>query len=185
MASPETAGRPPHGIDVKLVDETGKEVPRGDVGEVWCRGPCQMSGYYRDPEATAEITRPGGWIAIGDLAYLDEDDQIHIVGRLKEMIIRSGFNVYPAEVEGVLNSHPSVLQSAVVGRPVPGNEEVIAFVQAMPGHEIDVDAIASHASDGLAPYKRPARIVPLDALPVGPTGKLSKITLREMAETLD
>lgn len=184
-ANAGAAGRPPPGIEVMLVDETGKEVPRGEVGEVWCRGPCRMNGYYRDPEATAAITRPGGWIAIGDLAYFDDDGQIHIVGRLKEMIIRSGFNVYPAEVEGVLNSHPAVLQSAVVGRAVQGNEEVIAFVEAAPGHEIDIEELANHASDGLAPYKRPARIVPLDALPVGPTGKLSKITMREMAEALD
>lgn len=184
-ANEGATGRPPDGIEVILVDEAGKEVPRGEVGEVWCRGPCRMSGYFRDPEATAEIMRPGGWIAIGDLAYLDEDGQIHIVGRLKEMIIRSGFNVYPAEVESVLNSHPTVLQSAVVGRPVPGNEEVIAFVQAAPGQEIEADVLADHASEGLAPYKRPARIVVLDALPVGPTGKLSKITMREMADALD
>ena len=178
------AGRPAFGIEIKLVDEAGEEVPRGEVGEVWCRGPNRMSGYYRDPEATAAIFRPGGWIAIGDLAFFDDDGQIHLVGRLKDMIIRSGFNVYPAEVEAVLNSHPSVLQSAVVGRAVPGNEEVIAFVQAAPGHDLDVGSVARHAADGLAPYKRPARIVPLDALPVGPTGKLAKTALREMAATL-
>ena len=184
-ANEGAAGRPPPGIDVMLVDQTGREVAPGEIGEVWCRGPCRMSGYYRDPEATAAVMRRDDWIAIGDLAYLDEDGQIHLVGRLKELIIRSGFNVYPAEVESVLNSHPTVLQTAVVGRTVPGNEEVIAFVQAAPGQEIDVEKLAQHASAGLAPYKRPARIIELDALPVGPTGKLSKVTMREMAAALD
>lgn len=184
-ANEGAAGRPWEGIEVMLAGENGDEAAQGEVGEVWCRGPSAMSGYYRDAEATAEITRPGGWVAIGDLAYIDEDGQIHVVGRIKEMIIRSGFNVYPAEVEGVLNTHPAVHQAAVVGRKVPDNEEVIAFVQPAPGAEIDIADLSAHAAERLAPYKKPARIVVLDALPVGPTGKLSKAELRERAQTLD
>lgn len=184
-ANEGAAGRPWEGIEVMLAGESGEGVPQGEVGEVWCRGPSAMSGYYRDPEATAEIMRPGGWVAIGDLAYIDEDGQIHVVGRIKDMIIRSGFNVYPAEVEGVLNTHAAVHQAAVVGRKVPDNEEVIAFVQPAPGAEIDIEELAAHAEERLAPYKKPARIIVLDTLPVGPTGKLSKTELREKARALD
>jgi len=183
--NPGAVGRPWHGMEFRLVDEAGNEVPRGEIGEVWCRGPNAMSGYYRDPEATAAIMRPGGWVAIGDLARLDEDGQIHLVGRLKDLIIRSGFNVYPAEVEGVLTSHPDVLIAAVVGRPVEGNEEVVAFVEPAPGHEIDTDALAAFAAERLAAYKKPARYIVLDAVPVGPTGKIDKVALRERAGALE
>ena len=151
------------------------------MGEVWCRGACAMSGYYRAPDATAEVMKPGGWVAIGDLAFLDDDGQIHLVGRLKDIILRSGFTVYPAEVEGVLNAHPNVAHSAVVGREVDRNEEVVAFVT---GTCVTEDALAAWAKDRLAAYKRPTRIVLLDALPVGATGKLDKVTLREQAAAL-
>ncbi|MEE8333438.1 MAG: class I adenylate-forming enzyme family protein [Alphaproteobacteria bacterium] len=184
-SNPGAVGRPWHGMDFRLVDEAGDEVPQGEVGEVWCRGPNAMSGYYRDPDATAAIMRPGGWIAIGDLARLDEDGQIHLVGRLKDLIIRSGFNVYPAEVEGVLTGHSDVLIAAVVGRPVEGNEEVIAFVEPIPDHTLDTDDLATFAAERLAPYKKPARIVVLECVPVGPTGKIDKVALRERAAALD
>jgi long-chain acyl-CoA synthetase len=180
-ANPGAAGRPWHGIEVKLVDESGAEVKQGDVGEVWCRGACAMSGYYRAPEATAEVMKPDGWVAIGDLGFLDDDGQIHLVGRLKDIILRSGFTVYPAEVEGVLNAHPDVSHSAVVGREVDGNEEVVAFVT---GKGLSEDVLAAWTKERLAAYKRPTRIVLLDALPVGATGKLDKVALREQAADL-
>jgi len=185
MSNEGSVGRPWHGIEFLLVGDDGRPVPQGDIGEVWCRGPNGMSGYYRDADATAEIMRPDGWIAIGDLACLDGDGHIHIMGRRKEMILRSGFNVYPAEIEAVLASHPDVLIAAVVGRPVDGNEEVIAFIQPAPGAAPDIAAIAAFAAERLAPYKKPARIIAVDALPVGPTGKLSKLELKEMAAALD
>ena len=184
-SNPGAVGRPWHGMEMKVVDKDGNDLPRGEVGEVWCRGPNVMDGYFRKPEATAEVMRPGGWVAIGDLAYLDEDGQIHIVGRLKEIINRSGFNVYPAEVEAVLNGYPDVLHSAVVGRKVPDNEEVIAFVEPVPGHHIDPEALAAYAAENLAPYKKPARIIILGALPVGATGKIAKTVLKDRAEALN
>jgi long-chain acyl-CoA synthetase len=183
-ANPGAAGLPWHGIDFKLVNADGNAVAQGDVGEVWCRGPCGMSGYYRAAEATAEVMKPGGWIAIGDLGFLDEDGQIHLVGRLKDIILRSGFTVYPAEVEGVLNAHPDVALSAVVGRAVEGNEDIVAFVQPRADAAPAPAALAAWAAERLVAYKRPGRILLLDALPVGPTGKLDKVALRDRAAAL-
>lgn len=180
-ANPGAVGFPFYGMDVRVVGPDGTELPAGETGEIQCHGPNIMLGYYRDPDATAAAIDENGWLSMGDLGFFDEDGQIHLVGRLKEMILRSGFNVYPAEVEGVLNTYPDVLQSAVVGRTVDGNEEVIAFVEAISGAEIDVDALAAYAAERLAPYKKPARIEVLDKLPVGTTGKLLKLDLRDVA----
>lgn len=180
-ANPGAVGFPFYGMDVRVVGADGTRLPAGETGEIQCHGPNIMLGYYRDPEATAAAIDKDGWLSMGDLGFFDEDGQIHLVGRLKDMILRSGFNVYPAEVEGVLNTYPDVLQTAVVGRAVPGNEEVIAFVEAISGAEIDVAALAAYAAERLAPYKKPSRIEVLDKLPVGTTGKLLKLDLREMA----
>src|SRR6202012_5623243 len=108
-----------------------------------------------------------------------EDDHFYIVGRTKEMIIRSGFNVYPAEVEAILNSHKDVVQSAVVGRPVDGNEEIVAFVQLSRGSETTANDLLKFLADGLAPYKRPSEIILLDALPATSTGKILKHQLAQ------
>ena len=179
--NPGASGYPWPGIELRLVGPDGAEVADGAVGEVQCRGPNAMAGYFRDPEATAATIDPDGWVSIGDLARIDRDGQIHVVGRIKELIIRSGFNVYPPEVEAVLSGHPDVAQAAVVGRDVEGNEEVIAFVDPVPGRRIDTAAVAAHAAGQLAPYKRPSRIVALDALPIGATGKIDRIGLKERA----
>lgn len=183
-ANPGAVGFPFYGMDVRVVGPDGSPLPVGETGEIQCHGPNIMLGYYRDPEATAAAIDEHGWLSMGDLGFFDEDGQIHLVGRLKDMILRSGFNVYPAEVEGVLNTYPDVLQSAVVGRTVPGNEEIIAFVEPISGAKIDVDALAAYAAERLAPYKKPARIEVMDKLPVGTTGKLLKMDLRERAAAL-
>jgi long-chain acyl-CoA synthetase len=172
-------------MDVRVIGPDGTTLPAGETGEIQCHGPNIMLGYYRDPEATAAAIDKDGWLSMGDLGFFDKDGQIHLVGRLKDMILRSGFNVYPAEVEGVLNTYPDVLQSAVVGRAVSGNEEVIAFVEAISGAAINVDALAAYAAERLAPYKKPSRIEVLDNLPVGTTGKILKRDLREMAAGFD
>lgn len=182
--NPGAAGHVWPGNELRLVGPDGAEVPDGAVGEVQCRGPNAMLGYFRDPAATAATIDPDGWVSIGDLARIDKDGQIHIAGRLKELFIRSGFNVYPPEVEAVLSSHDDVAQAAVVGRDVAGNEEAIAFVDAVPGRAVDLDALAAHAAGRLAPYKRPSRIVALDALPVGPTGKIDRIALKDRARAM-
>ena len=108
------------GVEIRFVDPDGRDVPEGEVGEAWVRGPNVMKGYYRDPDATAATITPDGWLRTGDLGRRGPDRNLFLVGRVKELIIRSGFNVYPPEVETALNAHPDVVQSAVVGRRVLG-----------------------------------------------------------------
>ena len=168
------------GIETRLVGRDGKPVAPGEVGELHIRGPNVMRGYYRAPEATAAAIDAEGWFNTGDLARF-EGEALFIAGRTKELIIRSGFNVYPAEVEAVLSSHPAVVQSAVVGRAVDGNEEVVAFVQLLPGSAVTVAELMAYADGQLTAYKRPTEIVVLEALPAGSTGKILKHRLAEAA----
>jgi len=167
------------GLEVRITDKSGAEQPRGEVGVLHVKGPTVMLGYYRDPEGTAKVVTPDGWFDTGDLARLDPDGALFIVGRAKDLIIRSGFNVYPEEVEAVLASHPDVTLCAVIGRQVESNEEVWAFVQLRPGAAFDEAGMRTFCVDRLAPYKRPSRIVPMDALPASSTGKILKVRLRD------
>lgn len=176
----DSVGRPLPNMAVKVVDADDRDLPDGQVGRLWIHSPGVMKGYYKAPELTAEVMKPGGWFDTGDLARLD-GGRIFIAGRAKELIIRSGFNVYPPEVEGVLNAHPDVAQSAVVGRTVPGNEEVVAFVQPVPGRVLTREALAGWVAERLAPYKRPAEFVIMDAFPATATGKVLKAQLKDMA----
>ncbi|HLW12342.1 MAG TPA: AMP-binding protein, partial [Casimicrobiaceae bacterium] len=121
-----------------------------------------------------------GWLKTGDLARQESDGALNIVGRSKELIIRSGFNVYPAEVEHVLNAHPQVVQSAVIGRAVEGNEEVVAFVELAAGAQVTPAELIGWCSGRLAPYKRPAEVRVLAALPAASTGKILKHRLRDL-----
>jgi acyl-CoA synthetase (AMP-forming)/AMP-acid ligase II len=168
------------GIEARLVAPGGRPVAPGEVGELHVRGPNVMRGYYRAPEATAAVIDADGWFNTGDLARFD-GDILYIVGRTKELIIRSGFNVYPSEVEAVLNEHPAVVQSAVIGRSVPGNEEVEAYVQLLPGSTVTPSDLMAHAARLLTPYKRPSEIIVLDALPAASTGKILKHRLADAA----
>ncbi|WP_026434870.1 class I adenylate-forming enzyme family protein [Acidovorax sp. JHL-9] len=172
--------------EVRVTDPaTGQPLPLGERGELWIRGRGLMPGYFRDPEATAAVMREGGWYASGDLGEMHADGALFVMGRLKEMIIRSGFNVYPAEVETALNTHPSVQRSAVVGRTVDdGNEEIVAFVELRPGAALDADAMQAHLRELLAPYKRPSHIVTLAELPTNTNGKVLKRTLKDQALSL-
>ncbi|SKC99574.1 AMP-binding enzyme C-terminal domain-containing protein [Burkholderia sp. YR290] len=129
------------------------------VGELWARGPGLMKGYYRAPEATAEAVTQDGWLRTGDLARVDPDGAVWIVGREKDLIIRSGFNVYPVEVEQVLNAFPGIVQSAVVGRTADGNEDVVAYIEPVPGSTPDPDALRAYLRARLSPYKVPSEIV--------------------------
>jgi acyl-CoA synthetase (AMP-forming)/AMP-acid ligase II len=168
------------GIEVRFVGLDGKDVAPGEVGELWVRGPNVMLGYYRNPQQTETAVTPDGWLKTGDLARQDADGAMHIAGRSKELIIRSGFNVYPAEVEHVLNAHPDVVQSAVIGRAVAGNEEVVAFVELTGGAITTPADLAAWCEARLAPYKRPAEINVLAALPAASTGKILKHRLRDL-----
>jgi acyl-CoA synthetase (AMP-forming)/AMP-acid ligase II len=168
------------GIEARLVAPGGRTVAPGEVGELHVRGPNVMRGYYRAPEATAALIDADGWFNTGDLARFD-GDILYIVGRPKELIIRSGFNIYPAEVEAVLNEHPAVVQSAVIGRAVPGNEEVVAFVQLLPGSTVTPSDLMAHAARLLTPYKRLSEIIIVSALPAASTGKILKHRLADTA----
>jgi len=177
------AGYLVEGAELRIADAEGRERPPGERGEIWMRGVGLMPGYFRDPQATAQVMRPGGWYASGDLGWRDADGALFVAGRLKEMIIRSGFNVYPGEVEAVLNQHPSIQRAAVVGRrESDGNEEVLAFVETVAGAPLDLPALQAHVADHLAPYKRPSRYIAVDALPMTHSGKVLK---RSLLETLE
>ncbi|WP_027802775.1 class I adenylate-forming enzyme family protein [Paraburkholderia dilworthii] len=167
------------GVEVRFVGLDGVNAAPGETGELWVRGPNVMLGYYRNPEQTRAAVTEDGWLKTGDLARQDADGALHIVGRSKDLIIHSGFNVYPAEVEHVLNAHPQVVQSAVIGRPVEGNEEVIAFVELAANARVTPAELVAWCAERLAPYKRPAEVKVLAALPAASTGKILKHRLRE------
>lgn len=166
------------GIEARVRTIDGIPLAKGEIGELHVRGRNVMRGYYRAPDLTAKVIDSEGWFNTGDLARF-EGDCLYIVGRTKEMIIRSGFNVYPAEVEAVLSSHEAVVQCAVVGRAVDGNEEVVAFVQLMPGSPVKPADLMAFINPQLTSYKRPSEIVVLDALPATSTGKILKHKLAE------
>jgi acyl-CoA synthetase (AMP-forming)/AMP-acid ligase II len=168
------------GIEGKIVGRDGAVLANGEIGELQVRGPNVMRGYYCAPDLTAKAIDSDRWFNTGDLARF-AGDALFIVGRTKEMIIRSGFNVYPAEVEAVLSTHPAVVQCAVVGRPVEGNEEVVAFVQLLNGSQVTAEDLMAHVAPQLTSYKRPSEIILLDALPATSTGKILK---HELAQSL-
>jgi long-chain acyl-CoA synthetase len=171
------------GVEVQLVGPDRKPVADGEIGELWVRGPNIMKGYYHAPQETAEAINPEGWFNTRDLARL-ENGYLFIVGRTKELIVRFGMNVYPAEVEAVLNSHPAVVRSAVIGRTVEGTqggEEVIAYVQLAPSSPVSETDLAQHAAQHLAPYKRPSQILIVPAMPLTTTGKVIKGELPRLA----
>jgi acyl-CoA synthetase (AMP-forming)/AMP-acid ligase II len=176
-----SVGTPLPGLEVRFVDVGGRDLAPGEVGELWVRGPNVMKGYYKNPELTAAAVTADGWFNTGDLARQDEDGGLHIEGRTKEMIIRSGFNVYPVEVEQIINAWPGVIQSAVVGRAVTDNEEVVAFIEVAPDTALDLAALQKYLRERLSPYKIPAEIRVLHQLPAAPTGKLLKHVLKQMA----
>jgi len=179
-----SVGRILPGVEVRLVGPDQKPVADGEVGELWVRGPNVMKGYYHAPEETAAAINADGWFNTRDLARL-ENGYLFIVGRTKELIVRFGENVYPAEVEAVLNAHPAVVRSAVIGRSVEGaegGEEVIAFVQLEPSSSTSERELAQHAAQHLAPYKRPSQILLVPSMPLTPTGKVVKGELAKMTQ---
>ena len=177
-----SAGYRVEGAELKIVDPaSGRELAAGERGEIWMRGVGLMPGYFRDSQATAAVLREGGWYASGDLGELHADGALFVVGRLKEMIIRSGFNVYPAEVESVLNAFPAIARGAVVGRrEADGNEQVEAFVELRHGAALDPGALQAHLAEHLAPYKRPTVIRTVTEFPMTGSGKVLKRKLLEL-----
>lgn len=169
---PGSVGRILPGIDARIVDESGEDVPVGDAGEVWVRGVNVFQGYWDDPAATGRVLSDG-WLHTGDIAYADDDGFLYLVDRAKDLIIVSGFNVFPAEVEEVLLSHPAVAEVGVLGVPHPHEGEAVkAFVVVMPGSILDEDALVEYARDHLARYKCPTKVIFVDELPRNAAGKL-------------
>ncbi|MBB3013250.1 long-chain-fatty-acid--CoA ligase [Cupriavidus alkaliphilus] len=173
-----SVGRPTHTVEVKVVDPEGREVPRGTVGEIIVRGPNVMLGYWNQPEATAEAIR-NGWMHTGDGGYMDEDGFLFLVDRLKDMIISGGENVYSAEVEKALASHPAVAQSAVIGVPhEKWGESVHAVIVLKPGASTTLESVQAHCRERIAGYKIPRSVEFAEALPMSSVGKVLKNDLR-------
>ena len=169
-----SVGRPLPGMEVRVLGADGKEVAAGDVGELHVRGPNIMAGYYRNPAATAAAIDAEGFLNTGDMVRQDAQGNVHIAGRSKELIIHSGFNVYPPEVEAVISRHPQVLLCAVVGEAVDGNELVVAYVQRTAGSQLDAETLQAFLKPLLTAYKRPSRIEFMEPLPTAPSGKVLK-----------
>jgi long-chain acyl-CoA synthetase len=175
---PGSIGLPIWGTHMVIVDDSDVPVPIGGEGEIVIRGPNVMKGYYKRPEATAEVMR-NGWFHTGDIARVDEDGYFFIVDRKKDMINRGGFNVYPREVEEVLYGHPAVADAAVIGVPDEAlGEEVKAVVVLRPNHTVSAADIISYCRERIASFKYPRYVEFRDSLPKNPTGKILKRELR-------
>jgi acyl-CoA synthetase (AMP-forming)/AMP-acid ligase II len=174
-----SVGRPQDGVSIRLVDELGVEVPHSDVGRVRVSGPCVMRGYWNDPAMTAAAFDDEGWLVSGDLGYFDPDGNLILVGRLGDMYIRGGYNVYPLEVENVLAEHPGVATAAVIGVATPVIGEIgRAFIVASdPAHPPTLAELRTWVSDRLADYKRPDELVLQESLPLTAMGKVDKAAL--------
>ncbi|MDP2645048.1 MAG: class I adenylate-forming enzyme family protein [Desulfobacterales bacterium] len=176
-----TVGKPMAGAEIKLMDEQGNEVPRGEVGEVWGRGPTSMPGYYGDEEATRQAWQ-GGWFKMGDLGKWEKDGNLALAGRKKDMIIRGGQNIYPAEIEDLLKTHPKVVEGAIVGMPDPVmGQKCCAYVVLKKGEELFLDELVSFLKDKkFALYKLPERLEIIERLPaVGDQQKVDKKALEQ------
>ena len=174
---PGSIGVPIWGVEMKVVDDEGNELPEFEVGEIVIRGHNVMKGYYKRPEATADVFH-SGWFHTGDLAYVDEDGYFFIVGLKKDMILRGGFNVYCREVEDVLSQHPAVAVCAVVGVPHEAlGQEVKAYVVLREGYQASERELIQYCKERMAAYKYPRIIEFRDSLPMTADGKVMKAEL--------
>jgi long-chain acyl-CoA synthetase len=181
---PGSIGPPLPGVEVRLVDSDGADVLAGDPGEIWVRGPNVFAGYWDDDAATQRVLTRDGWLRTGDIAVADDDGWLALVDRAKDLIIVSGFNVFPAEVEVVLLQHPDVREAVVVGEPHPRTgETVVAYVVPAAGHDIDRRDLIRFAQARLARYKLPTRVDVVDAVPRTFGGKIARRVLAERGAT--
>ena len=176
-----TVGRVMPHVEVKVIDpETGAITPRGTAGEFCTRGYSVMRGYWENAEKTAEAIDPGNWMHTGDLAVMDDEGYINIVGRIKDMIIRGGENVYPREIEEYLYTHPAVADVQVIGVPdVKYGEEIMAWVKLKEGEHLSDTDIKEFCKGRIAHYKVPRYVTFVDDFPMTVTGKVRKIEMRE------
>jgi long-chain acyl-CoA synthetase len=177
-SKPGTVGQPLFSVEVMCVDDDDQPVPPGRPGEVVIRGHNVMKGYYKRPEATAEVMR-NGWFHSGDIGILDEEGYLSIIDRKKDMILRGGFNVYPRELEEVLMTHPAVSMAAVIGVTDERlGEEIKACIVRRPGAQVTEEEMISWCKEQMAAYKYPRIVEFYDALPISATGKILKRELR-------
>lgn len=175
-----SVGLPLPGIELRVVGDDRHDVLVGDPGEIWVRGPNVFRGYFGDPDATSEALTGDGWLRTGDIATQDEDGYLYLVDRRKDLILVNGFNVYPREVERVLEDDAAVLQAAVIGVPHPlTGETVAAYVVPRPGHEVGVEGLLERCRRDLARYKCPSRVEVVPELPSTATGKIRRTELRD------
>ncbi len=167
-----SVGRPLPGVEVQI--DTTAPGSDNQIGEILVRGGNVMKGYFRNDEATRAAFLPDGWLRTGDLGFFDSDNNLHIKGRSKELIIHGGFNIYPPEVEAALNDHPKVIQSAVIGKTEHGDETVCAFVEVSKSDPPELDELRAYIAKSLAPYKRPKQLLLTEKLPATVTGKILK-----------
>ncbi len=170
---PGSIGLPIDGVEMRVLDDGGADVAHGEVGEIAIRGHNVMKGYWRRPDATADVLDADGWFRTGDMGRVDADGYFFIVDRKKELVIRGGYNVYPREVEEVLYEHPDVREAAVIGIPHDElGEEVAAAVALKDGARTSAGELREFVKQRVAAYKYPRRVWLVDALPKGPTGKI-------------
>jgi long-chain acyl-CoA synthetase len=179
-SKPGSVGKPAPHMQVSIQSPTGEILPAGEEGEICVKGLGVMLGYWHEPELTAQAIRDG-WLHTGDVGKLDEDGYLYVVDRVKDLIIRGGFNVYPRDVEDVLVEHPAVASAACVGRPDPeSGEEVVAVVQLHPGASATPEELIEFAKGRMARYKYPREVTIVDAVPLTSVGKINRKAVREL-----
>ena len=176
-----TVGIPVPGTAFKVIDDDGNEMPLGERGELCIKGPQVMKGYWQREEATAEVLDAEGWFKTGDIAVIDPDGFVRIVDRKKDMIIVSGFNVYPNEIEDVVMAHPKVASCAAIGVPDEKSGEVVKLFVVPRDGGVTVEELKAYCKENFTGYKVPKHIVFKDSLPMTPVGKILRRELRDIA----
>ncbi|MGD2269260.1 MAG: long-chain-fatty-acid--CoA ligase [Desulfobacterales bacterium] len=175
-----STGIPIPGVEIKIFDPDDNELPAGEQGEIVVKGPNVMVGYYKRPEETQAALR-GGWLHTGDAGYLDEKGYLYVTDRLKDMVIKGGYNLYPSEIEGYLQEHPAIAEVSVIGIPDEKyGETIMAFVVLLPGRELSEEELIDYAKAKITPFKAPSRVKFVEALPKSLVGKVLKNALRKM-----
>jgi fatty-acyl-CoA synthase len=181
VARPGTIGRALRGNEIRLLDEAGREVPDGQVGELYARNTMLITGYHKNQEATRSSLRDG-FFSVGDLGRRDGDGYYYLESRKHDMVISGGVNIYPREIEDHLHAHPAILDAAVIGVPDPDwGESLRAFIVLRDGHRLSEDEVIAYCRNGLADFKRPRKVTFVPELPRNPTGKVLKRELRELS----